>query len=184
MVDLEQIHELVSKFIYCLDLFYFLCLVLFLNTKAEDYKSFTYVSKFFLNIYILALFTLIIIHNVAPGILCKIITNNFKALTTVIGKVIITCIIALIYIGSSNTSECIFGILIIVSNIAILVLNFMSSKNENNDFDRQNMPNQENNQDHDGIAVDVKISSSNEEKEKKENEKKNENEPYSSQSTD
>jgi hypothetical protein len=60
----------------------------------------------------------------------------------------------------------------------------MSNKNENNDFDRQNMPNQENNQGHDGIAVDVKISSSNEEKEKKENEKKNENEPYSSQSTD
>ena len=60
MVDLEQIHELVTKFIYCLDLFYFLCLVLFLNTKAENYKSFTNVSKFFLNIYVFGLFTLII----------------------------------------------------------------------------------------------------------------------------
>ena len=180
MVDLEQIHELVTKFIYCLDLFYFLCLVLFLNTKSENYKSFTYISKFFLNIYVLGLFTLIIIHNIAPGILCKIFTNNFKALTTIIGKVIITSIIALIYIGSSNTSECFFGILIIISNVAILALNFMTNKNVNNS-ESQNMPKQENNQGNDDIAVEVNISNSMDEKEK--NQKKNENESYNSQST-
>ena len=178
MVDLEQIHELVTKFIYCLDLFYFLCLVLFLNTKAENYKSFTCVSKFFLNIYVLGLFTLIIIHNVAPGILCKIFSNNFKAFTTIFGKVIITSIISLIYIGSSNTSECFFGILIIISNIAILALYFMTNKN----VEIQNMPKQENNQGNDDIAVEVNISNSMDEKEK--NQKKNENEPYNSQSTE
>ena len=176
MVDLEQIHELVTKFIYCLDLFYFLCLVLFLNTKAENYKSFTCVSKFFLNIYVLGLFTLIIIHNVAPGILCKIFSNNFKAFTTIFGKVIITSIISLIYIGSSNTSECFFGILIIISNIAILALYFMTNKN----VEIQNMPKQENNQ---GNSIEVNISNSMEEKEKNEKDKKNENEPYS-QSTE
>ena len=175
MVDLEQIHELVTKFIYCLDLFYFLCLVLFLNTKAENYKSFTCVSKFFLNIYVLGLFTLIIIHNVAPGILCKIFSNNFKAFTTIFGKVIITSIISLIYIGSSNTSECFFGILIIISNIAILALYFMTNKN----VEIQNMPKQENNQ---GNSIEVNISNSMEEKEKNEKDKKNENEPYNSQS--
>ena len=180
MVDLEQIHELVTKFIYCLDLFYFLCLVLFLNTKAENYKSFTCVSKFFLNIYVLGLLILIIIHNIAPGILCKMFTNNFKALTTIIGKVIITSVIALIYIGSSNTSECFFGILIIISNVAILALNFMTNKNVNNS-ESQNMPKQENNQGNDDIAVEVNISNSMDEKEK--NQKKNENEPYNSQST-
>jgi hypothetical protein len=177
MVDLEQIHELVTKFIYCLDLFYFLCLVLFLNTKAENYKSFTCVSKFFLNIYVLGLFTLIIIHNVAPGILCKIFSNNFKAFTTIFGKVIITSIISLIYIGSSNTSECFFGILIIISNIAILALYFMTNKN----VEIQNMPKQENNQ---GNSIEVNISNSMEEKEKNEKDKKNENEPYNSQSTE
>jgi hypothetical protein len=177
MVDLEQIHELVTKFIYCLDLFYFLCLVLFLNTKAENYKSFTCVSKFFLNIYILGLFTLIIIHNITPGILCKIFTNNFKAFTTIFGKVIITSVISLIYIGSSNTSECFFGILIIISNVAILVLYFMTNKNE----DTHNMPKQENNQ---GNSIEVNISNSMEEKEKNEKDKKNENEPYNSQSTE
>ena len=177
MVDLEQIHELVTKFIYCVDLFYFLCLVLFLNTKAENYKSFTCVSKFFLNIYILGLFTLIIIHNITPGILCKIFTNNFKAFTTLFGKVIITSVISLIYIGSSNTSECFFGILIIISNIAILVLYFMTNKN----VDMQNMPKQENNQ---GNSIEVNISNSMEEKEKNEKDKKNENEPYNSQSTE
>ena len=177
MVDLEQIHELVTKFIYCLDLFYFLCLVLFLNTKAENYKSFTCVSKFFLNIYVLGLFTLIIIHNVAPGILCKIFSNNFKACTTIFGKVIITSIISLIYIGSSNTSECFFGILIIISNIAILALYFMTNKN----VEIQNMPKQENNQ---GNSIEVNISNSMEEKEKNEKDKKNENEPYNSQSTE
>ena len=177
MVDLEQIHELVTKFIYCLDLFYFLCLVLFLNTKAENYKSFTCVSKFFLNIYVLGLFTLIIIHNVAPGILCKIFSNNFKAFTTIFGKVIITSIISLIYIGSSNTSECFFGILIIISNIAILALYFMINKN----VEIQNMPKQENNQ---GNSIEVNISNSMEEKEKNEKDKKNENEPYNSQSTE
>ena len=176
MVDLEQIHELVTKFIYCVDLFYFLCLVLFLNTKAENYKSFTCVSKFFLNIYILGLFTLIIIHNITPGILCKIFTNNFKAFTTLFGKVIITSVISLIYIGSSNTSECFFGILIIISNVAILVLYFMTNKNE----DTHNMPKQENNQ---GNSIEVNISNSMEEKEKNEKDKKNENEPYNSQST-
>ena len=177
MVDLEQIHELVTKFIYCLDLFYFLCLVLFLNTKAENYKSFICVSKFFLNIYVLGLFTLIIIHNVAPGILCKIFSNNFKAFTTIFGKVIITSIISLIYIGSSNTSECFFGILIIISNIAILALYFMTNKN----VEIQNMPKQENNQ---GNSIEVNISNSMEEKEKNEKDKKNENEPYNSQSTE
>ena len=177
MVDLEQIHELVTKFIYCLDLFYFLCLVLFLNTKAENYKSFTCVSKFFLNVYILGLFTLIIIHNITPGILCKIFTNNFKAFTTIFGKIIITSVISLIYIGSSNTSECFFGILIIISNIAILVLYFMTNKNA----DMQNMPKQENNQ---GNSIEVNISNSMEEKEKNEKDKKNENEPYNSQSTE
>jgi hypothetical protein len=177
MVDLEQIHELVTKFIYCLDLFYFLCLVLFLNTKAENYKSFTCVSKFFLNIYVLGLFTLIIIHNVAPGILCKIFSNNFKAFTTIFGKVIITSVISLIYIGSSNTSECFFGILIIISNIAILALYFMTNKN----VEIQNMPKQENNQ---GNSIEVNISNSMEEKEKNEKDKKNENEPYNSQSTE
>ena len=177
MVDLEQIHELVTKFIYCLDLFYFLCLVLFLNTKAENYKSFTCVSKFFLNIYVLGLFTLIIIHNITPGILCKIFTNNFKAFTTIFGKVIITSVISLIYIGSSNTSECFFGILIIISNVAILVLYFMTNKNE----DTHNMPKQENNQ---GNSIEVNISNSMEEKEKNEKDKKNENEPYNSQSTE
>jgi hypothetical protein len=177
MVDLEQIHELVTKFIYCLDLFYFLCLVLFLNTKAENYKSFTCVSKFFLNIYILGLFTLIIIHNITPGILCKIFTNNFKAFTTIFGKIIITSVISLIYIGSSNTSECFFGILIIISNIAILALYFMTNKN----VEIQNMPKQENNQ---GNSIEVNISNSMEEKEKNEKDKKNENEPYNSQSTE
>ena len=177
MVDLEQIHELVTKFIYCVDLFYFLCLVLFLNTKAENYKSFTCVSKFFLNIYILGLFTLIIIHNITPGILCKIFTNNFKAFTTLFGKVIITSVISLIYIGSSNTSECFFGILIIISNIAILALYFMTNKN----VEIQNMPKQENNQ---GNSIEVNISNSMEEKEKNEKDKKNENEPYNSQSTE
>ena len=177
MVDLEQIHELVTKFIYCLDLFYFLCLVLFLNTKSENYESFTYISEFFLNVYVLGLFTLIIIHNITPGILCKIFTNNFKVFTTLFGKVIITSIISLIYIGSSNTSECFFGILIIISNIAILVLYFMTNKNA----DMQNMPKQENNQ---GNSIEVNISNSMEEKEKNEKDKKNENEPYNSQSTE
>ena len=71
--------------------------------------NFTLVSSFMLSTYVFISLTIITVHAIKPSLICDKILYNLKLIETTNGKVILVALIALLYIGSDNAQQVVFG---------------------------------------------------------------------------
>ena len=71
--------------------------------------NFTLVSSFMLSTYVFISLTIVTVHAIKPNLICDRTLYNLKLIKTTNGKAIVVALIALLYIGSDNSQQVVFG---------------------------------------------------------------------------
>ena len=91
------------------------------NVKSPNFIEYTSLSKFFINFYIFVILLLCLLHSIYPQIICQILISGFGIISTTKGKIIIICIIDVMYFSTENLPQKLFGMITFVSNLALLL---------------------------------------------------------------
>ena len=95
------------------------------NVKSPNFIEYTSLSKFFINFYIFVILLLCLLHSIYPQIICQILISGFGIISTTKGKIIIICIIDVMYFSTENLPQKLFGMITFVSNLALLLGNLI-----------------------------------------------------------
>ena len=95
------------------------------NVKSPNFIEYTSLSKFFINFYIFVILLLCLLHSIYPQIICQILISGFGIISTTKGKIIIICIIDVMYFSTENLPKKLFGMITFVSNLALLLGNLI-----------------------------------------------------------
>ena len=91
------------------------------NKKSPNYIEYTDLSKFFLNLLILFLLTLIFIHSINPKYVCSIFIKRFGFISTQKGKLILLSAISLMYFGTGSLPQKIFGLISFLTTFSLFL---------------------------------------------------------------
>ena len=120
------------------------------NVKSPNFIEYTSLSKFFINFYIFVILLLCLLHSIYPQIICQILISGFGIISTTKGKIIIICIIDVMYFSTENLPQKLFGMITFVSNLALLlgnlifnceILNQKAEEENNEDSQNKNIVN-------------------------------------------
>ena len=95
------------------------------NVKSPNFIEYTSLSKFFINFYIFVILLLCLLHSIYPQIICQILISGFGIISTTKGKIIIICIIDVMYFSTENLPQKLFGMITFVGNLALLLGNLI-----------------------------------------------------------
>ena len=95
------------------------------NVKSPNFIEYTSLSKFFINFYIFVILLLCLLHSIYPQIICQILISGFGIISPTKGKIIIICIIDVMYFSTENLPQKLFGMITFVSNLALLLGNLI-----------------------------------------------------------
>ena len=124
-IDYPKIKKFLQIGVFSLDTLVFLLVIFSTNSSSENYKEYTDSSKFFLDIYILAIYAVLIIVTVMPGLLYFRIKKYILFIFTDKGKVIISFGISLIYWFARNKPQLVLGIILTITSIILLIYEFI-----------------------------------------------------------
>ena len=91
------------------------------NKKSPNFIEYTDLSKFFLNLLIFFLLTLIFIHSINPKIVCSIFIKRFGFLSTQKGKLILLSAISIMYFGTGSLPQKIFGLISFLTTFSLFL---------------------------------------------------------------
>ncbi len=124
-IDYPKIKKFLQIGVFSIDILVFLLVIFSTNSKSENYKEYTDSSKFFLDVYILAIYALLILVTVMPGLLYFKIKKYILFIFTDKGKVIISFGISLIYWFARNKPQLVLGIILTITSIILLIYEFI-----------------------------------------------------------
>ena len=119
----------------------FIVISIITKNEKSNYIEYTSLSKHLANLYILAIYLMILIHLINPKYLCSFISENFSFLTSSLGKQIINLSISILYWSSDNKGHLVFVVISFVSSL-ILFLNeliFQCKILNNINFNKKNI---------------------------------------------
>ena len=99
----------------------FILTTLSTNKKSPNFIEYTDLSKFFLNLIIFFLLTLIFIHSINPKIVCSIFIKRFGFISTQKGKLILLSAISIMYFGTGSLPQKIFGLISFLSTVSLFL---------------------------------------------------------------
>lgn len=102
-------------------LFTFIITTLSTNKKSPNYIEYTDLSKFFLNLLIFFLLTLIFIHSINPKLVCSIFIKRFGFISTQKGKLILLSTISIMYFGTGSLPQKIFGLISFLTTFSLFL---------------------------------------------------------------
>ena len=129
--SIEFIKKIISIFCTGLILLTFIITTISTNKNSPNYIEYTDLSKFFLNLYIFIILTLIFCHTINPKIICSIFTNKFSFIITENGKLILLSIIILMYFGTGNSPQKAFGMISFFALFGLLISKYCRSFRKN-----------------------------------------------------
>lgn len=124
-VDYPKIKKFLQIGVFSFNLFIFLIILFTTNSKAENYKEYTGVSKFFLCFYIMAIYSFLITITIYPGLLYYRLKKNFLFVFTDKGKLILSYSICLIFWFARNKPQLVFAILSTICTTFLLIYEFI-----------------------------------------------------------
>ena len=102
-------------------LFTFIITTLSTNKNSPNYIEYTDLSKFFLNLLIFFLLTLIFSHSLNPKIVCSIFIKRFGFISTQKGKLILLSAISIMYFGTGSLPQKIFGLISFLTTFSLFL---------------------------------------------------------------
>ena len=124
-VDYPKIKKFLQIGIFAIDILVFLLVLFSTNSPSENYKEYTDTSKFFLDVYILAIYAILILVTVMPGLIYYRVKKYIIFIFTDKGKVIISFAISLIYWFARNKPQLVLGVILTITSIVLLIYEFI-----------------------------------------------------------
>jgi hypothetical protein len=124
-IDYPKIKKFLQIGIFSIDIVVFLLVLLSTNSSSENYKEYTDTSKFFLDVYILAIYVILILVTIMPGLIYFRVKKYMIFIFTDKGKVIISFAISLIYWFARNKPQLVLGLILTITSIVLLVYEFI-----------------------------------------------------------
>ena len=103
----------------------FIIITILINIKETNYIEYTSLSKYFPNIYIFMILTMLLIDLIYPKLLHPVLSENLAFLRNDNGKLLINFAISILYWSSNNIAHVIFGIITFVSSFALFLCEFI-----------------------------------------------------------
>ena len=124
-VDYPKIKKFLQIGIFSIDILVFLLVIFSTNSSSDKYKEYTNLSKFFLDLYIIAIYSILIIVTIMPALIYFRIKKYILFIFTDKGKVIISFAISLIYWFARNKPQLVLGIILTLNSIILLIYEFI-----------------------------------------------------------
>ena len=124
-VDYPIIKKYLQIIVFSLNLFIFLLVLFTTNSNNKNYKEYTSMVKFFLWLYVMLIYTFLIMITIYPGLLYFRLKKEFLFVFTDKGKIIISYSICLIYWFSRNKPQLVYGIISTITTTLLLIYEFI-----------------------------------------------------------
>ena len=124
-VDYPIIKKYLQIIVFSLNLFIFLLVLFTTNSNNKNYKEYTSMVKFFLWLYVMLIYTFLIMITIYPGLLYFRLKKGFLFVFTDKGKIIISYSICLIYWFSRNKPQLVYGIISTITTTLLLIYEFI-----------------------------------------------------------
>ena len=124
-IDYPKIKKFLHIGIFALDLVIFFIIIFCTSTKNPNYKPYTDAVVFFLDIYIIALYLVLILNTIMPNILYPKLSKYCLFIFKDKGKVILSFNISMIYWFAKNGPQFTLGILLFITSFILLVYEFI-----------------------------------------------------------
>ena len=121
--DLDLIKKVISILCIGTILLVFLISIITTNKNSPNFIEYTNLSKFLLNLYTLFVLILILAHKVYPKIICSIFTKRFNIISSEKGKIILLSSIFIMYFGTGNKPQKIFGMIAFLCTFILFLSN-------------------------------------------------------------
>ena len=124
-VDYPIIKKYLQIIVFSLNLFIFLLALFTTNSNNKNYKEYTSMVKFFLWLYVMLIYTFLIMITIYPGLLYFRLKKGFLFVFTDKGKIIISYSICLIYWFARNKPQLVYGIISTITTTLLLIYEFI-----------------------------------------------------------
>jgi len=124
-VDYPKIKKFLHIGIFSIDLVIFLLVIFTTNSSSKSYKEYTGSSKFFLDLYIIAIYAILIVISIIPKFFYYKLKRHILFIFTDKGKAIISFLISLIYWFARNKPQFVLGILLTITSLILLIYEFI-----------------------------------------------------------
>ena len=124
-IDYPRIKKFLQIGFFSIDLFVFLIVLFSTNSSSEKYKEYTAVSKFFLDLYIMAIYALLLLVTILPRLIYSRIKKYILFVFTDKGKIIISFALSLIYWFAKNKPQFVLGIILSITSTLLLIYEFI-----------------------------------------------------------
>ena len=124
-IDYPKIKKFLHIGIFAFDLVIFFIIIFCTSTKNPNYRSYTDVIVFFLDIYIIALYIVLILNTIMPNLLFSKLSKYCVFIFTDKGKIILSFLISMIYWFAKNGPQFTLGVLLFITSFILLIYEFI-----------------------------------------------------------
>ncbi len=124
-IDYPRIKKYIQIFVFSFNLLVFLISLFSTDSKSKTYKEYTGSSKFFLSLYIILIYSFLLVITIYPGLLYHQLKSHFDFIFKDKGKLILSYLICIIYWFTTNKPQLIYAILSTITCTFLLIYEFI-----------------------------------------------------------
>ena len=124
-IDYPKIKKYLHICIFSIDLLVFLIVLFSTDSSSKKYKKYTGSSLFFLDLYIIAIYGVLITITILPKFLYFYLKRYILFIFTDKGKAIISYLISLIYWFAGNKPQFVLGVILTLTSTILLIYEFI-----------------------------------------------------------
>ena len=124
-IDYPKIKKILQISIFSFDLLFFLIVLFSTDSSSKKYKQYTGSSLFFLDFYIIIIYSILIAISVFPKLLYFRLKKYILFIFTDKGKVILSYLISLIYWFAANKPQFVLSIILTLTSTFLLIYEFI-----------------------------------------------------------
>ena len=124
-IDYPRIKKYIQIFVFSFNLLVFLISLFSTDFKSKTYKEYTGSSKFFLSLYIILIYSFLLVITIYPGLLYHQLKSHFDFIFKDKGKLILSYLICIIYWFTTNKPQLIYAILSTITTTLLLIYEFI-----------------------------------------------------------
>ena len=124
-IDYPKIKKYLQIFVFSFNLLIFLIALFLTDSNNKKYKEYTGSSKFFLSLYIILIYSFLLVITIYPGLLYHQLKSHFDFIFKDKGKLILSYLICIIYWFTTNKPQLIYAILSTITTTLLLIYEFI-----------------------------------------------------------
>ena len=124
-IDYPKIKKILQISIFSFDLLFFLIVLFSTDSSSKKYKQYTGSSLFFLDLYIIIIYSILIAISIFPKLLYFRLKKYILFIFTDKGKVILSYLISLIYWFAANKPQFVLSIILTLTSTILLIYEFI-----------------------------------------------------------